>query len=241
MGSWVVNPAHAFEAWDCFKALFASPSDVRTSMDVAALNHLQNTLHAEYQAAFSRFTFEVAQDADRLREARLELDGIARKLARVIDRRAGDGSRSLVMKNGFIGEHLVNKKKLVAYFTTAEEKARYLVTVDAQGLLRNAEGTLIDSMGAERNMASFAMDADGNLYVWNLSDLDDGRVLKHSSFSAGGPLTAAGEVRVQNGLLRTISRRSGHYFPSIASLRTAIKRLGRRGANISKMRTKWGI
>ncbi|WP_119726298.1 hypothetical protein [Thermomonospora amylolytica] len=38
-------------------------------------------------------------------------------------------------------------------------------------------------------------------------------VFHHSSFLAGGPVAAAGELRVVNGRLGLISDRSGHYQP----------------------------
>lgn len=62
--------------------------------------------------------------------------------------------------------------------------------------------------GAPR--AIFVMNAQGELYA---STFQEARYMHHSSLSGGNDVAAAGELVVENGSVRGITSRSGHYRP----------------------------
>jgi hypothetical protein len=91
--------------------------------------------------------------------------------------------------------------------------------VDGDGRPLNPDGTL----GPNGNdTAIWVMDAAGNLYVG--FEQRKG-VFHHSSFLAGGPVSAAGELVVIDGELIEISNRSGHYRPPPFTLDQTIEHL----------------
>jgi hypothetical protein len=57
-----------------------------------------------------------------------------------------------------------------------------------------------------------------------------GLLFQHSSFLAGAPVRTGGELKVVNGVVKTISNASGHYQPSLSSLRRAVDWLKESGA-----------
>jgi len=56
----------------------------------------------------------------------------------------------------------------------------------------------------------FSMAGDGTIYATNMHEPG---VFHHSSFVAGGPLAAAGELYVEQGRLKAVTDKSGHYVP----------------------------
>ncbi len=116
-------------------------------------------------------------------------------------------------------------------YLTAEERAQYLITV-RDGKLYDARGKLFDTTAAKtlhrhgQSRAIFVMDPDGNIYASMHHSLGE---FHHSSFLAGEPVAAAGEIVVEKGTLTTITRGSGHYRPSEELLDQALEVLKRNG------------
>jgi hypothetical protein len=92
----------------------------------------------------------------------------------------------------------------------------------------NFETPSLYSKGASN--AIFVMDEQGNIYA---SKVHAPGEFHHSSFLAGEPVAAAGEIRVTNGALEFISDRSGHYQPPPIHLEQAIDVLKDKGVNVS--------
>lgn len=69
--------------------------------------------------------------------------------------------------------------------------------------------------------AIFVVSPDGEMYA---GDHVEGE-FHHSSFLAGGPVMAAGELAVADGELRAITAKSGHYTPSRRNMHTLVNRL----------------
>ncbi|CAM1361986.1 hypothetical protein [Tenacibaculum xiamenense] len=96
------------------------------------------------------------------------------------------------------------------------ERLKYKVVVKNKKLY-NSKGDLVDTKNAGdssdylRN-AIFVMDRDGTIY---LSDFYVPRHFHHSSFLAGAPVSAAGEIKVVNGVIKEIDLSSGHYEPTL--------------------------
>ena len=109
-------------------------------------------------------------------------------------------------------------------------------------------GRLIDVKGAPLNpgprpakwtgdegLAIFVMDAAGNIYA----SLEHGRGhFHHSSFTAGGPVAMAGDMRVFNGELVEISNQSGHYRPPPAAFTQTLDRLKELGIDLKKVKVE---
>lgn len=70
--------------------------------------------------------------------------------------------------------------------------------------------------------AVFVMDQDGNLYV---SNTHEPGTFHHSSFLAGQPVAAAGELVVIDGILQLLTDSSGHYRPERGHTLQAINHL----------------
>lgn len=63
--------------------------------------------------------------------------------------------------------------------------------------------------------AIFVMDRNGNLFVSNNAEAGS---FHHSTLGNGGPVAAAGELRVENGQLQYVTAASGHYKPTYAQM-----------------------
>jgi hypothetical protein len=117
-------------------------------------------------------------------------------------------------------------------YLNAHERQAYKVTIQ-NGLLIDANGKPFDSRGASSafgpsmGRAIFVMDQDGTLYVSNHQT--QGK-FHHSSFLAGAPVAAAGELAVENGVMKEVSRRSGHYCPTKKQLNAFLSEVTKQGA-----------
>ncbi|MFD4434121.1 hypothetical protein [Nocardia sp. NPDC058497] len=119
----------------------------------------------------------------------------------------------------FTGEHLPGNRvwgdSHVAYLG-ATDRARFRLHA-RDGLLYTADGALFDTTAASTlwspagGRAIFVMDADGIIYSSPRHLL--GR-FHHSSFLAGGPVAAAGELVARNGRIVMVSDHSTHYRPA---------------------------
>lgn len=111
------------------------------------------------------------------------------------------------------------------------ERAAFKVTIK-EGKVYDAAGTLFDTRHAStafkenKGRAIFVMDAAGAMYISN--EQTRGK-FHHSSFFGGGPVSAAGDVRIENGVMTAISRNSGHYRPTSAQLNQAVSHLKHQG------------
>lgn len=117
----------------------------------------------------------------------------------------------------------------VKYLDEQERKA-YEVTVK-DGLLQGADGQPVDTReatvsGDKTGSAIYVMDYDGRLYLSNQAGIAD---FQHTSFLAGQPVAAAGTIRVEDGVVKEITRSSGHYRPGPEFLDQAVAELHARG------------
>jgi hypothetical protein len=149
------------------------------------------------------------------------------------------------MDESWAGEHLPNNKQWggpgVTYLNEAERANYELKTKD--GKLYDAQGKPFDTRDAKsahpggKGKAIFVMDEYGSIFASNRHSPGE---FHHSSFLAGRPVAAAGEIEVSEGALRTISDRSRHYKPEPVLLDQACKTLGDRGIDmVSVTRQSW--
>jgi hypothetical protein len=134
------------------------------------------------------------------------------------------------MQKKWEGEHLephpeLGSDKPVRYLN-AKERMEFEVHV--------MNGRLYDNTGKPLNTPDkggiFAMSPEGRIY-FAPHDVAVKGAFHHSSFLAGAPLAAAGELSVKNGEVRGISMSSGHYLPRREHVEQFKRELNRRGVS----------
>jgi hypothetical protein len=119
-------------------------------------------------------------------------------------------------------------------YLSPEEREAYRLTF-RDGMIYGADGKLFDTREAvslHSNMpkAIFVMDAAGDFFAAPHQIL--GR-FHHSSLAAGGPVAAAGELLVLDGMLFQISNKSGHYRPGKLFMDQALDALAHKGIELT--------
>lgn len=124
----------------------------------------------------------------------------------------------------------------------AKSRAKFKVTI-RDGKLYNANGRPVDTTVSKTHQsgeghAMFVMDTKGNIYVSPFQKV--GR-FHHSSLVGGEPVAMAGEIKVVNGQIVAVSRKSGHYKPSEKHQDQFLEYLKDRGVKnqIQKIRSLW--
>jgi hypothetical protein len=140
----------------------------------------------------------------------------------------------------FIGEHLPGNAvwggSAVKYLDENERNAlkltfRFGRILDADGQIFDTTGTR--ALDSNSRRAIFVMDEQGNFFASKFHLV--GR-FHHSSFLAGAPVAAAGEIEVRKGQLIAISDRSGHYLPRRQFTKQALDELKTRGIDIGQVK-----
>ncbi|MGU7844106.1 hypothetical protein ACV22V_32200 [Burkholderia sp. AW33-5] len=131
------------------------------------------------------------------------------------------------MNKDYVGEQFGHVWGTAVAYLNDVERAKYKVTVQ-NGLVLDAQGLPFDTSAAStafannKGRAIFVMDHYGDIYV---SNMQTSGKFHHSSFLAGAPVAAAGDIRIENGKVRIISRKSGHYQPTTEQLKQFENRL----------------
>lgn len=109
---------------------------------------------------------------------------------------------------------------------------RHRVVIDDEGRFRTIDGGVLDTRMATASwrpnaeLALFILDPHGNFYVSLRRVVSR---VHHSTLSGGGPVAAAGELRVRDGHLLALTDHSGHYPPTRSSNQILIDELQRQG------------
>ncbi|MGH9123844.1 MAG: hypothetical protein ACRDZ8_03830 [Acidimicrobiales bacterium] len=90
------------------------------------------------------------------------------------------------------------------------------------------------SSGAGAGYSIFVMSPRGELYANEHKPV----LFHHSSFLAGLPTSAAGELKVKKGVLQHVTNKSGHYHPGAAQTYQAMLELKSRGLTLSSFKLK---
>lgn len=115
-------------------------------------------------------------------------------------------------------------------YLTEDEADSYRIYVK-DGKLIDQSGALIDTTYVQTDSNSlhyaiYVMRTNGDLL---LSMYQDTGKFHHSSLAGGGPVAAAGEIKIYNGELIAINDGSGHYKPSARESAQVVEELKRRG------------
>jgi hypothetical protein len=103
------------------------------------------------------------------------------------------------------------QNKKIRYLTTAEERSSYLLRFH-RGLVVDQE---LQRQCPEACRGIYVMSSDGVIYFRQGHDPYE---FHHSSFLAGAPVAAAGEIIIENGRIVMVNNRSGHYRASFAHI-----------------------
>ncbi|MEL1244676.1 hypothetical protein AAEO56_10425 [Flavobacterium sp. DGU11] len=125
----------------------------------------------------------------------------------------------------------------VKYLTEAERLEYELAIID--GKLYTKGGKLFDTAAGSTifgpQKAIFVMDSRGRIYA---SLRHKARLFHHSSFLAGGAVASAGEIEVVQGLIKLVTRKSGHYQPSSLSNTRFLRQLESKGVKTKEIIVK---
>ncbi|MCB1136780.1 MAG: hypothetical protein KDK78_10965, partial [Chlamydiia bacterium] len=143
---------------------------------------------------------------------------------------------------GEVWQGLKKIEKSVIYLRE-DERPRYLVSVKRDGAytLLCQEGSNLDtskfrSISSGEGTGIFVLGLDGKLYAAAHSESERG-LMHHSSFFAGGDVLSAGELVVEQGVLKSLSNRSGHYRPDWKDPMLAVlDHLHNKGVDLSAVR-----
>ena len=144
---------------------------------------------------------------------------------------------SIAIQPGYVGENVVGNSLgwFVKYLSPGERQA-YRIFV-RNGKLFTANGELFSTATASTvhsgaGRAIFVVDEAGNIFASNFQRVG---VFHHSSLVAGGKVLTAGELQVENGVLKLISNKSGHYRPPTKSTDVFLGVMREAGVNTSSV------
>jgi hypothetical protein len=104
------------------------------------------------------------------------------------------------------------------------------------GKFFDANGNLFDTSSSQtwdgQSKAIFVVNEKGDVFA---STYQKAGEFHHSSLGQGKPVAMAGEMEVENGVLKSISNRSGHYTPEPEYLDQTISHLERSGIDFKSV------
>jgi hypothetical protein len=122
----------------------------------------------------------------------------------------------------------------VKYLHEELEREQYEVNfVNEDGTMKMVyrDDSYVNTTRSKYGKFLFVMDGEGRIYV---AKGEEGK-FQHSSFLAGGPVAAAGEVAVYDGKLKFVVDKTGHYKTGQEHLDQFLAELSDRGADVNKI------
>jgi len=136
-----------------------------------------------------------------------------------------------------ITRYFINGEMPKVEYVEEEDRDRYQVIPTGNSLKQNDQnfdtGNMFSS-GAGAGYSVFVMSPGGEIY----SNEHKPGLFHHSSFLAGLPTAAAGELKVTGGRLQHVTNKSGHYHPGAAQMYQFMKELKEKGMKLSKFPLK---
>lgn len=179
-------------------------------------------------------TLQDLQDADDIiREIENIADNVTKGSWRLFKRRGSSGNfyskGSPMLKKYKPGGADYNLEKGVDYLNELERiKHEVFVQgdkiIDANGNLFNTSDSIIkDWVGKKTisNRAIFVMSPRGHLYISKIQEIGK---FHHSTFLSGKKVAAAGEIIIEDGVIKLITDKSGHYRPLLETLETNLRK-----------------
>jgi len=146
------------------------------------------------------------------------------------------------MDHQFVGEETGAVWGTKVKYLNVDERLHYQVQIK-DGKLFDAQGNLFDTASAHSAFggsgnAIFIMDESGNIYASTVHSVGK---FHHSSFLSGQPVASAGEIVVEQGIVKEVTRRSGHYQPTAEQLNQFLDRLNKSGIDLSNVNVGAGF
>jgi hypothetical protein len=140
------------------------------------------------------------------------------------------------MDRQFIGEETGAVWGTKVKYLSGDCRLKYQVKIK-DGKFYDAEGNLFDTSKARSAFggsgnAIFVMDESGNIYASAVHSIGK---FHHSSFLSGKPVASAGEIIVEKGVVKEITRRSGHYKPTAEQLSQFLEKLNNDDIDLSSV------
>ncbi|GEM_PF-5137280 len=136
---------------------------------------------------------------------------------------------------------VVNYKKTTdveagAEMLTSAERQKYAIMV-SEGALVDLNHSNFDTRNyishKKKGYAAFVINTEGEISVFN--HLHGENALFHSSLNAGKAVLGAGEIKVVDGKLKSISQYSGHYEPTLENTLAVLTYLKKQSLDISEV------
>jgi hypothetical protein len=147
------------------------------------------------------------------------------------------------MDSDYFGEETGSVWGTKVKYLSEAERAEYKISIK-DGRLYDSSGELFDTESASsvfsdgKGKAIFVMDEYGDVFASKTQALGE---FHHSSFLAGKPVAAAGEISVENGVVKEITRRSGHYMPEEKHLNQFVHKLKGDGVDTGTVKISSGF
>ncbi|MFZ4077624.1 MAG: hypothetical protein ACOYKA_06535 [Legionellaceae bacterium] len=127
----------------------------------------------------------------------------------------------------------LDAKEHTIYLTPQERSKHRVLIVDGHF---KQHGKLLDTSKkishGKKGFVAYTLNAKGELSVFEHHGMRDR--MAHSSMNAGSPVVAAGELKIEKGVLKAITSHSGHYQPSLFHMYRALEYLSNQGVDISQ-------
>ncbi len=112
-----------------------------------------------------------------------------------------------------------------ATYLTAEERAKFRINIRNGIFVKDGQPFDTSTMRShgKQGYGAYTLNANGEIsvFIHNMGMGTDR--MFHSSMNAGAPVVAAGELKIQNGVLIEITTSSGHYRPSLFNVQRALE------------------
>ena len=135
--------------------------------------------------------------------------------------------KALPMRQEYVGEHL-RAKDPVHYYSESQLPS-FAVTF-RDGIMIDANGDPVTSYLNQPSL--YVITPDGEIRVSRFSRHG---LIHHSSLASGGPLRAAGQMWVVDGVIRAIDLESGHYRFPMTYLDWVLRTLAAQGVSVDRI------
>ncbi len=150
---------------------------------------------------------------------------------------------SAIKENRLLDVNTISRRKDLGHETgqkteyfDAEQRDMLRVLI-RHGKFVTPEGVPFDTSDSiakhKKGFAAFTLNVQGEFSVFQ-HRFQEVNGIAHSSMNAAMPVFCAGEVRIENGKLLTITDRSGHYAPSLYNIYKALDYFKKQGVDISE-------
>lgn len=145
--------------------------------------------------------------------------------------------RTAIHKDELLDVNTDSKAKDVSHstiFLTPEERAKYRVNISGGLFQKNGKPFDTSNMQShgKKGFAAYTMNSNGEISVFTHVGMRD--KIAHSSMNAGAPVVAAGELKIEKGVIKAITTHSGHYQPGLFTVARALEHLSVNGVDISQ-------